>query len=743
MINPYIPFTNFILRTPLFALDFYKTLTAKDTISIQELKRVFNNPIIREAIFLASPPLYEELIKWSNANISEIKKEEKLNHSLLKYLSRMSSRCTPFGLFAGCAVGELGDKTKITIGDQKDHTRHTRLDMNYLVALSQNLAREAKIKEQLLFFPNTSIYKVGNQLRYVEYKYVNSNRQHHIVAVDNSDYLNKILQAAKEGLKLNTLASLLVDNEITIKEAKAFIDELVESQLLISELEPSVSGPEFLDQILQVLFNLKDVEPVVAVLKEVEKTLQDIDSSIGNPIDKYIFISKKLKELKTDFDLKYLFQTDLILKPTTNTLDIAVVDSVKNGISLFNKITLPPKDTFLNQFKQAFYERFEEREVSLSTALDVETGIGYKQNQNSTEVNPLVDDLILPFNNILATQDIKWSPIDAVFQNKIFKAIASNDYILRLSDTDFKDFEENWNDLPDTISAMIEIVIIDGEQKIKFSNIGGSSAGNFLGRFCHGDKQLNKHTQQIIDFETKSNKDKLLAEIIHLPESRLGNILMRPSFRNFEIPYLAKSILSSKQQLPIEDLSISVRNDNIVLKSEKYSQQVIPHLTNAHNYSANALPVYQFLCDMQTQGKRGFLGINLGPFANEYEFIPRIEYENLILSEATWNLKNPEIEPLLKAMDNDRDFSLVLKKFKQEKKIPQFALLTEGDNELLINFENLTSVKMLLQTVKKRPHFKLTEFLFNENGVVKSNDGKAYYTNQVVLSFYNSKKVKQ
>lgn len=740
----YEPFPNFVLRTPLYPVNFIKGLTSKKTIADQDLKIILKESVIQEALFLASPPLYNELQKWVNNEIKDAKKEEKLKNSLLKYLSRMSSRCTPFGLFAGCALGNFDSSTKITVRNQKDHFRHTRLDMNYLVALSQDLAKKENIKKQLLHFPNSSIYKVGKQLRYIEYSYKNTKRQHHIVAVDDSEYLQTLLTTAENGLTIDELSLLLVNDEISKDEAKEFVNELVESQLLVSELEPSVSGPEFLNQILNVLSKLNGVNHIIYVLTEVDRQLKKIDKRIGNPIESYITISEKLKKLNTPFDLKYLFQTDLFLNTKTATLDLSIIESVKIGLSLFNKISLPQKDTFLTRFKEAFYERFEEREMPLSTALDVEMGVGYKQNQASAEVNPLIDDIILPPVNGDTVRDIKWSPVDSVFQKKLLRAMAEKEYTIKITDNDFKGFDENWNNLPDTMSAMVEIVNIGGKQKIKCSNLGGSSAGNLLGRFCHGDERLNQYTRQIIDFESEANQDKLLAEIVHLPESRTGNILMRPTFRKFEIPYLAKSVLNKENQLPIEDLMVSVKNGNFIsLRSKKHNKEVIPHLTNAHNYSSNALPVYQFLCDMQTQNKRGYLGINLGPFTNEYEFIPRIEYEDLILSEAIWNLKKPDIEPLLKVMDSNQVFSLALKKFKQEKRIPQFVLLTDGDNELLINFENLTSVRMLLQTVKKRPHFKLTEFLFNENGIVKSTDGKEYYTNQVVLSFYNSKKVKQ
>jgi len=216
---------------------------------------------------------------------------------------------------------------------------------------------------------------------------------------------------------------------------------------------------------------------------------------------------------------------------------------------------------------------------------------------------------------------------------------------------------------------------------------------------------------------------------------------MRPSLRTFEIPYLAKSLLEKENQLPIEDLTVSVKNGrHISLKSKKHHKEIVPHLTNAHNYLNNALPVYQFLCDMQTQEKRSYIGINLGPFANEYDFIPRIEYEDLILSEATWNIKTASVASLIDTMDTDDKFEIELTKFKTLFNIPRFALLVDGDNELLVHFNNHTSVKMLLQTVKKRTSFKLKEFLFSEEGIVKSEDQKSYYTNEVVLSFYNSVK---
>ncbi len=220
--NPYKNFSNFVLRTPLLPLNFYEELMANDLTTNQQIKKKFKNIIVQEAIFLASPSLYKEALKWANEN----KDNEKLKYSLLKYIARMSSRCTPFGLFAGCVLGNFGKNTSIELAHPFENKRHTRLDMNYLVALSQDLIKKKEIREQLLFYPNSSIYRAGNKLRYVEYKYINNKRQHHIIAVDDSCYLQTILNMATKGAYLKDLVIELVDNEITSKEAREFIEEL-------------------------------------------------------------------------------------------------------------------------------------------------------------------------------------------------------------------------------------------------------------------------------------------------------------------------------------------------------------------------------------------------------------------------------------------------------------------------------------------------------------------------------------
>lgn len=357
-------------------------------------------------------------------------------------------------------------------------------------------------------------------------------------------------------------------------------------------------------------------------------------------------------------------------------------------------------------------------------------------------MSQIIDDLLLPYKQEkVAVKEVKWSSIQSILHKKLVSSIKEGKHLLELTDKDFEGLEENWQDLPDTISSMVELVEIDSTQKIVMSSCGGSSAANLLGRFCHGDDSLNTYTQEIIDLETKLNPDKILAEIVHLPESRVGNILMRPNFRKYEIPYLAKSIITDQDQLLLDDLMISASpRGKVKLRSKKFNKEVLPHLTNAHNFLSNALPIYQFLANMQTQNVRSGIGFDWGPFSDEYDFLPRVEYKDVIFSNATWNISSLDIADLLKSQKNDDEFKIELHKIIDAKKLPQFVLLVDGDNELLINTRNVTSMKMLLNTVKKRGRFKLKEFLHSEDSSIK--EGENTFTNQIVVSFYNETKLK-
>ena len=737
---PYQNFPSYVLRTPLFPFTFLDQLIAKTATPEKQLKEVCASPEIQEAIFLASPNLYDKMMKWLEDTLDDPKEEKRLPRSIMRYILRMCTRCTPFGLFAGFTLGHWQETSNVTLPPREEYKRHTRLDMNYLCALALDLAKDSAIKEKIRYYPNSSIYELGDQLRYVEYRYHNSRRTHHIVAVDQSPYLKTILTAARKGCYLRELAEMLVDEEITIEESREFIEELIDSQLLVHDLEPAITGPEFLNQILEVLEPIEEANTIKSVIQKTRKALRRVDNSkIGSTTSLYKDIASSLKGLGTDYELKFLFQTDMVKPPHVCQLSREIVNQVLLGIAMMNRFSPGGAATHLTRFRDSFFERYEEAEVPLLQALDTESGIGYKEGAGvGGDLSPLVDDLSLPGTGI-ADRQLPWNPIQSFLFKKYREATSKNLPEVSITDEEVKSFSPHWDDLPDTLSTMVHLLNDPqtGGVKIVMSSAGGSSAANLLGRFCHADEETHKFVKTVTQKEKEVNPDIIFAEIIHLSEARVGNILLRPILRDHEIPYLAKAAVGEDYQIKVEDLMLSVKRGQLVLRSKRLEKIIVPRLSTAHNFSFNALPIYQFLCDMQTQDKRGGVGFSWGVLANEYPFLPRVTYKNIILSLARWNITGDEIKALLKIKEDEHLF----KEFRQwceQRKIPEKVCLADGDNELFINTTNFLCIQTLLSLIKNRSGFELVEFPFQpEDALVKSPEG--LFSNEFILSFYKTK----
>lgn len=740
---PYQNFSSFILRSPLFSFNFLEPLISGTSTPEEKLLEVCRLPAVDEAIFLASPDLHTQMKEWLDGGLTDRKKRERLHYGLMRYILRMATRPTPFGLFAGFSLGQWAEEGRVELPEQTLYERHTRLDMNYLCALAQDLANHPIIKENILYYPNSSIYPVGDQLRYVEYRYrVNARRTHHIVAVDYSEYLQRVLARATDGAYLRDLAEVLVDEEITLEEAREFLNELVNSQVLVNQLEPAITGPEFLDQIMATLEPIQGIADIKQVIQEVKKALEEIDSSqIGATVSHYQRIADTLEPLKTSFEMKFLFQTDMV-KPTLHcTVESSLVADLLNGFDVMNKLNPKSTSTNMSQFRDAFFERYETRELPLLKALDTEAGIGYRQTGSTGDIAPLVDDLAAGAPSGPTSSELRWNQIQAFLLKKYQDALVAKNYEVEITDKELEPFESDWNDLPDSFSAMVQIVEDKSDsypkKKILTSGFGGSSSGNLLGRFCHADPKTDAFVKEITQVEKELKPDVLLAEIIHLPESRVGNVLLRPVLRQYEIPYLAKAAVPIEDQIKVQDLMVSVRQNRVVLRSKRLNKEVVPRLTNAHNYSFNALPVYQFLADLQTQNLRGGLGISWGALSGDQDFLPRMVYRNIILSPATWNIKDKDIADLVKIKDDEQLVQRV-REWRTERNMPAYVALSDSDNRLFINLENALCINTLFSVTKKRTVFQLIEFLFDPTKtVVKSKEG--VFTNEFIFSFYKVK----
>ncbi len=219
--------STFIIRTtktPFSVLaDFHKSAD-----SIEKLTDFYTDEEIQNSLFIASPTVYYQLLKWLKLSRKEKLSQQKLILSLYKYLIRMASRCTPFGLFAGVATGKFNsniNEVSLSLGNQ--HKVQATLDMGLICKLADFVEREENIKESLTYFANDSIYFINNEIRYYSYSLNNGSRQYHLNSITNSDYIAVIIKEAGRGRTIQELIEILSSYEVDEVDARSFIDSLI------------------------------------------------------------------------------------------------------------------------------------------------------------------------------------------------------------------------------------------------------------------------------------------------------------------------------------------------------------------------------------------------------------------------------------------------------------------------------------------------------------------------------------
>lgn len=692
-----------------------------------------------EAVYLASPVLYNECIRLTNGQITEAKEIKKIRASLVKYYQRMYSRCTPFGLFSACSLLHWhdGDTTIELPADSFD--RSTRLDMHYGCALGQHLASIPVIKARLKFFPNNSAYRIGNEERYIEYRYQQGRRMHQISSVQYSGYLQEVLDKATNGATMEELIQLLVTRaEVAVEEAADFVEEMISGQLLISELDPAITGETFLQQLIFTLHKLnvpadETIAGIIQQLSETENKLKELDKQGRNSPATYKSLVERIVATGVSFDESKLFQADMFVQPLQDKVSKSLQADLLHSVELLARLFSSTANENLSSFADRFRKRYEDRELPLLQVLDAETGIGYSVQQGKN-LSPLLEQIMVPATTDRDAYEIKWNKTEQWLFTQLLNLGDKKEIVIE--EKDLESFTLRPSIFPPSMSLIFSLV---EDNRIVFKGCNGSSAVNLLGRFAHGSNQIKELAQKIADTEQAKNPDIIFAEIIHLPEDRVGNILLHPAFRDYEIPFLAQSSLSPAQQIPLQDITVSVSNNRIRLFSRRLNKEIIPRLSNAHNYSSSALPVYHFLSDMQSQDLLIGIGFHWGRMASHFRYLPRVSSGSVIVSEATWQLRKEDFAVLL---DKEKISGSPVEDFITQWKLPRYFVLADGDNELLVDTQQPLSVDTFIRTIKGREYIILKEFLLPAPDAVKDEKGGPY-NNQLVAVLMNREPVYQ
>lgn len=693
-----------------------------------------------DKIGIASVDLIEEY-----ARSKDFSKDSRLFYSFLKYQSRSSTRVTPFGLFAGPGIASWGKENNIQIGR---FTTKSRIDGNVLHELYSRINKDL-FKEVRYFFNNT-IYFVGDEIRYVSYKQEDENRVYSINRISPDKHLKKIIAVHKEGLVWIDFLGYYKKNGYNDNEILAYFTELIDGQVLISEISPTgisdhsdlEAALKYLDALTETKNNASQLTKYKLLLKRISRLIAEIDEQLISPAAAHKEISKLIYEHTNEqVHYKNTVQTDLFTEFEPNFISEDIQKSILEAFKVLYKLSCFQKNNSVNDFSILFAARYEYEEIELPILFDQDTGLEIN-NEFSSLFNPLIDELELnknDFERMAKKQNaINWNTRTTYLLDKIFQAVNDGVTVVKLDEKDIATSHENNGELAESYYVLFRI--LDNKRSILIENIKGPNNTSIIGRFASQNKEFYDIYQDL----RKQNHEKLreeniVAEINHVPDKRVINVLKRPlTASESQIEYYTNSSAGQASgTIKVSDILVFIQNGKLLLKSKKDQKIIIPRLSVAHNYGFNSTPVYKFLCDYQSYYYITEFFYSWGEFEKNIFFLPRVEYKHIVLFPATWNLSKSKIEQLLFDAGNTSKL-IAFEKFRNKYKIPSRFCIADEDNELFIDSALEEFVNLFFNEVKNRDVIVIKEFLVDTEAPLLKDKSGAFYLNQCVVFVSNN-----
>jgi thiopeptide-type bacteriocin biosynthesis protein len=671
----YEPMSWVMVRAPFLSLD--HPITEPDDGSLLP-----TDLLARLAILVGSEDLFSALERTRPDSSSA----PRLQRKLLRYLIRMSSRPTPFGLFAGVGLARWGDATDLQMTTATLRTR-TRPDMAWLLEWVEELERDPSIRHELKL--NASEWVILRAGRAVMTGTSASD-----VSIRATDAVRRVLAAARVPTQFHELVSgtarELNANE---KDVERLLDELWELGFLRTDLVPPLAGGDPAAYVCDRLRGIATDEARAAVsgLDDLTRRLRAWDGLPAAdrlrdwlPLRAY---QKTLHHRVTD-----LLQTDLALDMGGTTVIDSVGREACHAAELLLKLTpFPTGPSHLNTYRNAFVGRYgPDREVPLLEMLDRTRGIGTPTYGARSEPDASYDEsrqqLLLDIA-LMANRD--GTPTVELTEEQVVT---------------LANVRPEARQCPPSLEISLFIATESAEamdrgdfQVVVGPNLGASGAGRGLGRFAdllgsNGQTALD----EVVSDEQRLHPGCIVAEVVYQPASnRSANVAIRPPSRSHHV--FIGSSRGDAANVPLEELTVSVREGRFAVSWPAAQAQIIA--TQGHMLNPMLAPApARFLLEVAGDGRPAFTQFSWGP-AVSFPFLPRVQHGRVVLSLAQWHIRPTGV---LAPEDSD-EFARGVADWRAKSSVPQHVYLAESDNRLLLDLDRPSQVELLREELVKLP----------------------------------------
>lgn len=687
----YTPAGFFLLRAPTLPVQAFTDIVASRDVGItrERLKSLSERPRVKQALHVASPSLTASLANLAGA---DQKRADRAWSSLLRYLTRMSTRPTPYGLFSAVGVGRFGDRTSLRLESDPIAGTRTRADAGWLLTLIKELEEDDALRDDLRVVPNPLLYRIGDRA-VLPFADVHGTADNRHVGFRVTTPVELALRMA--GVPGTTYGEIVagIDQEVpgaTETMARRLLTQLWGLHVLVSDLRPTLTVP-FPE--LDLLKRLDGVEAAASVrsdLTQVRVLADAIDETKGTA---GVVAPDRLSDHQramTPGHERETYQIDAALALREGELSKEIgAEAAEAAEALLRLGAAPARHHHIVEYHTAFLERYGvDAEIQLLDLLSPETGLDapstYTMPPRAVPLTPITEE---------STQhrDLLITSLAADALHRRLTEIEITDELLeRLS---------SWRppekrpalrpslDVYAQLAAESREAIDDGRWRLVLSPGVLSDGGRTFGRFFDLlDEWSISRLQSFARAEEDLCPSVIFAELSYIPPyGRGGNVTAHPPLRGYEICINTSPVVPPERQIPLDDILVGATAERFYLRSARHRRELC--VTQSHMLASQSAPnVCRLLLELSQDGFAPLTGFDWGP-ASTSPYLPRVVRGRVVLQPAQWTLTA--------RMVRGDEFSSALQRWRQDWNVPRYVYLTWADNRLLLDLEHPSCVAEL------------------------------------------------
>ncbi|MFE0460217.1 lantibiotic dehydratase [Kitasatospora sp. NPDC058965] len=663
------------------------------------LRGLCADPVLREAIALASPALDDSLRRLETGAGLTDRQLRRTVRSVTSYLIRMSSRPTPFGLMAGVSVAEGGAaRAKVRQGDA--HRRVVRVDRAWLHGyLRQFLAHPAVVSRLTVRVNNLCFERAGRVvLPWVEESGADAGSPE--LSVRCTPPVQVVLAAAGRPVAFAHVVEQLREAfpAAPTEKFEAMLRELMDKELLLTDLFPPLGEPDALGCARRLLVRCgltdraAELDRVQALIEEY--AARALGSGAGDQ-------ARVVSAMRALHESEHYLHVDL-LQDTEVQLPTEVWDEVAAAASVLWRLSAAEIPWHFEEYRNDFTEAYGfGRPVPLTELLDPERGLGApagyrlpKEASRPGSPAPHRDDhgadllALVQEAMLLGQQEIE----------------LTDELVDRLADGPQQELRVSL-DLGVSLLASSVEEIDSGRFRLVLPPIfAGDRAGSVHGRFAYLSPDLTRQLDEVKRHTADGADGTVCAQLVFTPRAgRAINVAQVPQLSG---PSVTVGVLGPEHadDIPLDDLAVVADQNGLHLFSLSRRQRVVVQPFNMLNARTLAPNIARFMIELSTFSQTQWSPWHWG-IARALPFLPRVRYRRTVLALARWRVPHALAVSDAPSAQWQAEFAA----WRRSWAVPDLVQVSHDDHRIPLDLRCELHLDLLRRELRRRPQSALFE----------------------------------